>query len=134
MTTDVVATAPHAARTLSMDWHDCHVVVMGLGSFGGTLGAIRWLVGQGARVLVTDQASSDMLADSVSIVSDLDIELRLGGHSESDLNGANLLVVSPAVNKTKSGFFQAAVEKGIPWTSEMNLFLERCPCPIVGVT
>jgi UDP-N-acetylmuramoylalanine--D-glutamate ligase len=59
---------------------------------------------------------------------------HLGGHDEADLEGCDLLVVNPAVDKRKSPFFQAAARRDIAWTSEMNLFLERCPGLIVGVT
>ena len=107
---------------------------MGLGSFGGNLAAIRWLVGLGAEVTVTDRASADSLADSCRSIADLPVRLHLGGHRESDLSGAELVVVSPAVDKQNSPFVHKARELGIPWTSEMNLFIERCPARIVGVT
>lgn len=110
------------------------VVVMGLGRFGGGIGVARWLCGQGAHVLVTDLSPKEDLAQSVASLADLDLEYRLGGHDPADLDGCALLVVSPAVDKRKSAFFQTAVDKGIAWTSEMTLFLERCPARIVGIT
>ena len=110
------------------------VVVMGLGRFGGGIGVARWLCEQGARVLVTDLGTEAALAQSVASLEDLSLEYRLGGHDAADLDGCDLIVVSPAVDKRKSGFFQTAVEKGIPWTSEMTLFLERCCARIVGIT
>jgi len=110
------------------------VVVMGLGRFGGGIGVTRWLAAQGAKVLVTDRASEADLAESLASLKDLAVEYRLGGHDEADLVGCCLLVVNPAVDKRKSEFFRAAAERRIPWTSEMNLFLERCRGRIVGVT
>ncbi len=107
---------------------------MGLGRFGGGIGVTRWLCGQGAKVHVTDLASREDLATSLKPLEGLPLTLRLGGHDESDLDGCDLLVVSPAVDKAKSDFFQAAVRRGIPWTSEMNLFLEHCRGRIVGIT
>ncbi|MFM8784171.1 MAG: UDP-N-acetylmuramoyl-L-alanine--D-glutamate ligase, partial [Phycisphaerales bacterium] len=38
------------------------VTVMGLGRFGGGLGVTKWLVGRGARVLLTDRADEAALA------------------------------------------------------------------------
>jgi len=38
------------------------VTVMGLGQFGGGLGVTRWLVAQGARVLLTDRDPEAKLA------------------------------------------------------------------------
>jgi len=110
------------------------VVVMGLGRFGGGIGVTRWLARQGAQVIVTDQASAADLAESVAALDGLDVSLRLGGHDDHDLQGADLLVVSPAVNKQTSAFFKAAQARGVPWSSEMNLFLERCPARVIGIT
>jgi UDP-N-acetylmuramoylalanine--D-glutamate ligase len=110
------------------------VVVMGLGRFGGQLGVIRFLVHRGARVLVTDQAAADTLQSSLNQLGDLPLDYRLGGHDEADLSGADLLVVSPAVDRRTSVFFQAAVQAGIPWTTEINLLLERCRGAVFAVT
>jgi len=110
------------------------VLVMGLGRFGGGTGVTRWLVGQGAEVTVTDLADEASLAESLKQLSGLPVKYRLGSHDEADLDTADLLVVNPAVDKKRSVFFQSAVARGIPWTSENNLFFERCAGQIVGVT
>ncbi len=110
------------------------VLVVGLGRFGGGVGVTRWLAAQGAIVTVTDQADAKALADSVAAVGDLNVSLRLGGHDEHDLDHADLVIVNPAVDKAKSVFFHEVVRRGIPWTTEMNLFCERCPATVIGVT
>lgn len=110
------------------------VVVMGLGRFGGGIGVTRWLARQGARVCVTDMASGADLQAGIAALAGVDVQFRLGGHDARDLDGCDLLVVSPAVDKRKAAFFHEAVRRGIPWTSEMNLFLERCPAQLVGIT
>ena len=111
------------------------VLVVGLGHFGGQIAAARWLVGQGAAVTVTDLASAEKLAESMAQLADLPIEYVLGGHDRCDLDRCDLLVVSPAVPKDRSPFIKAAVDRGIPISSEMNLFIERCPVRrIIGIT
>ncbi|HNO78470.1 MAG TPA: UDP-N-acetylmuramoyl-L-alanine--D-glutamate ligase [Phycisphaerae bacterium] len=110
------------------------VVVMGLGRFGGGVGVTRFLVGRGANVLVTDMADAATLQTPLNALSDLKIEYRLGSHDVADLDGADLLVVSPAVDRTKSAFVQAALNRGIAWTTEMGMFIERCPGRMIGVT
>ncbi|MFQ5422926.1 MAG: UDP-N-acetylmuramoyl-L-alanine--D-glutamate ligase [Phycisphaerae bacterium] len=122
-----------AARAVT-SFRDKHILVMGLGRFGGGIGVTRWLCEQEAHVRVTDLASERDLSESVAALHGLDVAFRLGGHDEADLRDCDLLVVNPAVNKSASLFFQAAVRRGIPWTSEMNLFLERCPAKMVGIT
>ncbi|MCA9257137.1 MAG: UDP-N-acetylmuramoyl-L-alanine--D-glutamate ligase [Phycisphaerales bacterium] len=116
------------------EFADKRVVVMGLGRFGGGIGVTRWLHHCGARVTVTDAADATALESSLAKIRDLDVTLRLGGHDERDLDACDLLVASPAVDRRKSDFFRRAVERGIPISSEMNLFLERCPARVVGIT
>jgi len=109
------------------------VTVMGLGLFGGGVAAARFFAERGARVTVTDLKTADALAPSVAALEGLPVALHLGGHEAGDFTGADLLVVSPAVPKD-SPYLAMASEAGARITSEMNLFVEACPAPIVGVT
>jgi UDP-N-acetylmuramoylalanine--D-glutamate ligase len=109
------------------------VVVAGLGRFGGGIAVSRWLAEQGARVLVTDQAAPAALADSCRQLDGLPIEYRLGEHREEDFTSADLIVASPAVPPGNK-YLQAARDKDIPITTEIRLFIERCPARILGVT
>ncbi len=78
--------------------HGRRVTVMGLGRFGGGVGAVRYLARNGVRVTVTDLAAEDQLAESLAAIADLRLErLRLGEHVESDFQDAELIVASPAV-------------------------------------
>jgi UDP-N-acetylmuramoylalanine--D-glutamate ligase len=119
---------------MGMEFSGKRVVVMGLGRFGGGIGAARWLAEQGASVHVTDIAPREQLQESIDQLAALPLTYRLGGHDESDLEGCDLMVVSPAIDRAKSTFVRSAVSRGIAITSEMNLFLERCPARIVGIT
>ena len=110
------------------------VIVMGLGHFGGGLGAAQWLVSQQAQVIVTDAAVAEKLAEPLRALQGLPITYRLGGHDAADLAHADLLVVNPAVERTQSAFVQAALQAGVPATTEMNLFLERCCAQTIGIT
>ena len=76
---------------------------MGLGRFGGGVGVSRWLAREGAKVTVTDLADESELTESMAELQGLAIEFHLGGHDPGDLDGAELLVVNPAVNKPQSG-------------------------------
>jgi len=109
------------------------VTVVGLGRFGGGLGVTRWLCKQGARVTVTDIAEASQLAESLRALKGFDVTLHLGGHDRRDFVEADLLVVNPAVPKD-SPYLAAARQAGVPRTSEINLFLQRCDATVVGVT
>ncbi len=115
------------------DWTGKRVTVMGLGRFGGGVGAIRWLAGRGARVLVTDRAPADKLSAALRKIEHLPVELRLGRHEERDFGDADLVVVNPAV-PDDNPFVAAARDAGVPITTEINLFVERCPARTVGIT
>jgi UDP-N-acetylmuramoylalanine--D-glutamate ligase len=124
-------TAP--AQPVPTDLAGLRVSVLGLGRFGGGAGVTRWLAGQGAAVTVSDAADPEDLAESLDQLADLDLTLHLGGHREADFLSADLLVVNPAVPKTHPLLVQA-VDAGVPRTTEINLFLQRCPAFVVGIT
>ena len=109
------------------------VTVAGLGRFGGSIAAARWLVGQGAAVLVTDKTAPEKLADSVRQLDGLPITWRLGEHREEDFTSADLVVASPAI-PPNSPYLAAAQVAGVQVITEIMLFIERCPATIVGVT
>ncbi|MEK6677408.1 MAG: UDP-N-acetylmuramoyl-L-alanine--D-glutamate ligase [Planctomycetota bacterium] len=110
------------------------VLVIGLGRFGGGVGVTQWLARQGAIVTVTDQAPAATLDESIEAVANLGVTLHLGGHDLGDLNQTGLVVINPAVVKSRSEFFQEITRRNIAWTTEMNLFCERCPATVIGVT
>lgn len=106
---------------------------MGLGRFGGGAGAARYLVNCGARVTVTDLQDPQQLAESIAALDGLPIVWQLGGHREDDFRQADLVVVNPAVPPA-APMLQIARQAGVPLTSELNLFIENCPAPIIAVT
>lgn len=109
------------------------VTVAGLGRFGGQVAAARWLVEQGAQVLVTDRTPAQKLADSVQQLQDLPITWRLGEHRREDFEQADAIVASPAIPLTNE-YLVAARRKNVEITAEIRLFVERCPAAIIGVT
>ena len=109
------------------------ITLAGLGHFGGQIAAARWLVEQGAHVLVTDRSPAEKLTQSIKQLDGLPIEFRLGEHRDEDFASADLIVTSPAIPPTNP-FLQKATEAGVPITTEIRLFIERCPATILGVT
>jgi UDP-N-acetylmuramoylalanine--D-glutamate ligase len=110
------------------------VLVMGLGRFGGGVGVTKWLADQRAVVTVTDTAPAGELADSIKALEGLPIQFRLGSHDPADFLAADLIVINPAVDKQSSFVVQTALRKGVPYSTEMNLFLERCRAQTIGIT
>lgn len=106
---------------------------MGLGLFGGGVGAARHLIEKGWKVTVTDLRSEDELSASIADLGSLACKFRLGSHAEEDFSQADLVVVNPAVPPTNR-FLQVAREGGAQLTSELGLFLEAAPCRLALIT
>lgn len=107
---------------------------MGLGRFGGGLGAVQFLTARGARVRVTDLRSAEDLAETLAQLDLPRLEtVALGSHPEHLFTGADLVVVNPAVRRDHPRL-ELARRHGIPLTSEMNLFWTHQRGRIVGVT
>ncbi|MCK5113726.1 MAG: UDP-N-acetylmuramoyl-L-alanine--D-glutamate ligase [Phycisphaerae bacterium] len=109
------------------------VTVVGLGRFGGGVGAAKWLCEQGAKVTVSDAADPATLTESIAALDGYDVEFHLGEHLEADFLDTDLLVVNPAMPKTHP-LLQRSAKAGVSRTTEINLFMERCAAPIVGIT
>ncbi|MFT3788471.1 MAG: UDP-N-acetylmuramoyl-L-alanine--D-glutamate ligase [Tepidisphaeraceae bacterium] len=114
--------------------HGKRVTVAGLGRFGGGIAAARWLVEQDAKVLVVDGEPAEKLAESVVKLAGLPIEFHLGAEDERDFTSTDLVVTSPALPPAHP-CLAAARRAAIPVTTEIALFIERCPTKLtVGVT
>ncbi|MHC4599751.1 MAG: UDP-N-acetylmuramoyl-L-alanine--D-glutamate ligase [Planctomycetota bacterium] len=110
------------------------VTVMGLGLFGGGAAVTRFLHGLGAEVTITDLRSEQVLAPSLASLDGLGLRFVLGRHDESDFEGADAVIVNPAVPPS-SPFLAVARSRGVRLESETNLFFRACRSRwIVGVT
>lgn len=109
------------------------VLLIGLGSRQGGVGAARYLVEQGAEVRVTDLRSAEQLAPSMADLGGLPIGWTLGEHREEDIVWADIIVRNPAV-PADSPWLALARSLAKPVEMEMTLFFRACPAPIIGVT
>jgi len=119
------------------DFTNQRITIMGLGRFGGGLGAARWLFAQGARVHITDMQPESSLAPSLrSLGKHERLTFRLGEHVESDFTDADLVVANPAVPQPWSNrFLCTARDANVPITTEIRLLVERLNRDrVIGVT
>lgn len=107
------------------------VSVIGLAREGTDLA--RFLVGEGATVLVSDVRPAEALGDRLAELDGLPIRFVLGGHPADEVLTADLLYVSPGV-PPELPLLAEAKRRGIPISTGTRLFFERCPAPIVGIT
>ena len=116
------------------DYRDLPVTVMGMGRFGGGLGAVKFLLDRGAKVTVTDLRPESQLADTLKeFDASRLVRLQCGGHVDADFTEAQLVVVNPAV-KPGCPWLAKLRERGVPLTSEMSLFWQHNRGHVVGVT
>ncbi|HTD77364.1 MAG TPA: UDP-N-acetylmuramoyl-L-alanine--D-glutamate ligase, partial [Chloroflexota bacterium] len=107
------------------------MTVVGLGREG--LAVTRVLAQEGAHVTVSDARDVTALAPQLAALAGLDVRLSLGGNRPEEVLACDLLVLSPGVDK-RAPLVRQALDRGIRVSSETELFLERCPAPVVGIT
>ena len=101
--------------------------MVGLGREGAALS--RYLVKHGHEVTVTDTRPAEALGPFLDRLAGLPLEFALGGHPEEVLRGADTVFLSAGVRRDVAPF------AGLPnISSETELFFQRCPAPIIGIT
>ena len=83
--------------------------------------------------MVSDSKPAEMLKHETEELDNLSVEFVFGGHPPSLLEGANLLCLSGGV-PAELPLAQQAREQGIPISNDAQLFLERCPASVIGIT
>jgi UDP-N-acetylmuramoylalanine--D-glutamate ligase len=106
------------------------VLVIGFARQGQALA--RWLPSKGASVVVNDARPAEAFGQ---IYPDDYPNTRFifGGHPEEALRRIDLVCVSGGVPLDNPLVVQAR-ERGIPLANDAQLFLERCPAPVIGIT
>jgi UDP-N-acetylmuramoylalanine--D-glutamate ligase len=111
-----------------------NVLVMGLGRFGGGVDVAKFAYNTGGKVTITDLATEQQLSESIEKLKEFpDIEYHLGSHDPADFKQADIIVVNPAV-PPHNEFLKLAQERNKFITSQINIFFELCPAPIIGIT
>lgn len=107
-------------------------LVVGLGRSG--LAMARYLTREGLRVRAVDRQPTERLQAALAELAELPgAESRTGGYDETAFEGCALVCASPGV-PWDDPLLEAARARGIPVSSEIDLFLSRCPGQILGVT
>ena len=111
-----------------------NVIIMGLGRFGGGLDSALFAAKSADKIIVTDLADEKKLAEAIKPLTTIDnIELHLGGHREEDFTEADMIIANPAV-PPENKFLQIARDNKKLITSQIEIFFQLCPAPIIGVT
>lgn len=106
------------------------VAVLGVGVSNTPL--VRLLRENGVAVTARDKKSREALGDTAAELEALGAELRLGEGYLKNLD-ADVIFRTPGMRPDLPELL-AARERGSVITSEMQVFFEVCPCPILAVT
>ena len=105
-------------------------VVIGAGVAGRA--AAETLAAEGATVLVTERRDAEAIGD-VSALTSAGVDVRTGGHAATDLDGADVVVVSPGVPPDAPPLVWAR-ERGIEIWGELELGARLVRVPYLAVT
>lgn len=105
------------------------VLVVGFGRQGKALA--RWLPKVGANVVVNDSRTEEEL--KLNRRDYPNVRFILGEHPENAVNGVAMVCVSGGV-PLDLPMLEIARQRGLTITNDAQLFLERCPAPVIGIT
>ena len=120
-----------------MSVQDKRVVVMGLGRFGGGVGVAKWLLDQGARVLVTDLASEKELQVQLTDLGEHpNLTIVCHEHRTKDFEQADMVIANPAIPRPwENPYLQAAWDACVEVTTEIRLLTAQLDrTKVIGVT
>ncbi len=110
------------------------VLLLGLGLHGGGVSCARWLIKEGARLVVSDLRNGNVLRPSLKSLNKYkNISYVLGKHRKRDVVWADFVVYNPGVPK-ESKYLQLARRLNKPVYNEASLFFDRCRAPVIAVT
>ncbi len=108
-----------------------HITVFGANRSG--IAITRLLYDLGTKIILTDTSNKDALTEEISQLEGLSIQYCLGGHSESCIASAELIVVSPGV-PLDIPILVEADKRSIPIIGELEVSSQLCQAPIVAIT
>ncbi len=105
---------------LMLDLAGARVLVIGLGDTG--LSMTRWLRRHGADVRAADTRAAPPAAEVLQRECP-GLPLRLGGVPDDELAGADIIAVSPGIDRRR-GSIALAAERGVPVVGDIELFAQ----------
>jgi UDP-N-acetylmuramoylalanine--D-glutamate ligase len=109
------------------------VLIMGLGTKDGGVGAALYAHGKGGVITVTDCRPESALVEPLAELRGLGIRFRLGCHLEADFEAADLVVRNPGIRRSNE-YLQIASQNGAAVDSPIGIFCETVGRPWIGIT
>ena len=110
------------------------VLIMGLGLHGGGVGSANFFAKRSKKVIVTDLKSKKELKPSLTeLKKNKNIRYVLGQHRMKDFLGTDLIIQGAGI-PDDSPYLVTARKNYIPIDTDIGIFFELCPVPIIGIT
>jgi len=102
------------------------------------IAAARFLLARGARVILTDMKTRDVLETEIAPLQDIaaksgELVLELGGHRNESFARCDLVIVSPGIPLALP-MFEISRNAGIPIIAEIELAYRHLKGKIIGIT
>jgi len=107
------------------------IAVIGMGVSNTPL--IRMMLREGLKVTVCDRSPRENVEDQAAELESLGAGLHLGQDYLHKIHKFDVIFRTPGLSPNTPEL-KKAVEKGAELTSEMEVFFDLCPCPIIAVT
>lgn len=116
------------------DFKNKNILIVGLGTYGGGVGAAAFFARAEAHVTVTDLKTKKELAQSLKVLKKYkNIRYVLGRHRKSDFQRTDLIIKNPGVRNTSS-YLMFAKKHSVPIETDISIFFQLCKNPIIGIT
>ncbi len=112
-------------------WEGKKVLMIGAARQG--LALSRFLVEQGANVILNDRRSEEQLAEAKKELAGVDLTWVLGEHPLDILSDVDLVCLSGGVPLSLP-IVQEARQRNLPLSNDSQIFLEETPCKVIGIT
>lgn len=105
--------------------------ILGLGT--ENIALVKFLVGKNAHVTICDRKRAEDLEEYLNQIVDLDVDYRFGSDYLDNLKDFEIVFRTPGLPFLNEKI-QKALKDGVEVSSEIRLFFQNSPSPILGVT
>lgn len=112
-------------------WWKKHILIIGAARQG--LSLARFMVDQGADVIINDQRPIEQMASALKTLSGFPVRWYFGGHPFELLDEVDLVCISGGVPLSLPLVLEAK-QRGIPLSNDSQIFMEMVPCMVIGIT
>lgn len=121
-------------ETFKDEFAEKEALVIGLGKFGGGVGAVKFLSTICRNVLVCEQKASEEFKNIMDEFSTLtNVRFKFGQHQKQDFDNKDIVILNPSV-MINSDVYRWAKNSGAMVFTEISLFCSLCSGKIIGIT